>query len=63
MKKLSTLILALCATVTHAELQTLDNEALQAINGQAGADLSLMLNLNQTSNGIFDNGSGGVCDG
>ncbi|MFX8500547.1 DUF6160 family protein, partial [Acinetobacter baumannii] len=37
MKKISTFILALCATVTHAELQTLDNEALQAINGQAGA--------------------------
>lgn len=62
MKKISTLILALCATVTHAELQTLDNEALQAINGQAGADLSLMLNLNQTANGVFDNGSGGVCE-
>lgn len=62
MKKITALLFALCATVTHAELQTLDNDALQAINGQAGADLSLMLNLNQTSNGIFDNGSGGVCE-
>lgn len=60
MKKITALLLTLCATASHAELQTLDNDALQAINGQAGADLSLMLNLNQTSNGIFDNGSGGA---
>ncbi|MEK5764782.1 hypothetical protein VXE39_18770, partial [Acinetobacter junii] len=32
MKKITALLFALYATMTHAELQTLDNDALQAIN-------------------------------
>ena len=67
MKKITTLLLVLATTLTHAELQSLDNEALQAVEGQAGADLSLRLSLNQIYNSTtgkyeFDNGLGGVCE-
>ena len=46
MKKITTLLLMLSATLAHAELQTLDNQALRTVEGQAGADLSLKLSLN-----------------
>lgn len=38
-----------------AGLQALNNDELQAIEGQAGADLSLKLSLNQKLDGKFDN--------
>lgn len=47
MKKITTLLLTLLSiTFAHAELQTLDNQALRTVEGQAGADLSLKLSLN-----------------
>jgi len=62
MKKMTTLLLMLVTTLAHAELKTLDNQALQSVAGQAGADLSLQMSLNQTSDFKFDNGEGGVCE-
>lgn len=49
MKKISIILVSCLIAVTssHAELQALDNNALQAVEGQAGADLSLKLSLNQ----------------
>lgn len=47
MKKICTLLLALSSSVAFAALTPLDNQSLQAIEGQAGADLSLKLVLNQ----------------
>lgn len=38
----------------HAGLEPLTNADLQHIDGQAGADISLDLRLNQTSPGVFD---------
>ena len=38
----------------HAELQTLDNQQLQQVEGQAGATINCTLSLNQTSPGVFD---------
>lgn len=61
MKKIAISLLVSCFGVSHAGLITLDNQALQEVNGQAGADISLLLNLNQTSSGAFDNGTNGVC--
>ena len=46
MKKLTILLLLLVTSSVHADLQTLDNQALQAVEAQAGADLSLKLRLN-----------------
>ena len=74
MKKLTILLLLLVTSSVHADLQTLDNQALQAVEAQAGADLSLKLRLNHvdknwntTTNtwdnpNSFDDGVGGVCD-
>ncbi|ESK55074.1 DUF6160 family protein [Acinetobacter tjernbergiae] len=45
MKK-TILFLLFATSFSHAELQVLDNQALQAVEGQAGADLSLKLSLN-----------------
>lgn len=57
------LVLALSiSTFTHAELLELDNEDLQQVEGQAGADISLALSLNHTSNYALDTnlcGAGG----
>lgn len=47
MKKMSLFLLLAAASLSHAELQVLDNQALQAVEGQAGVDLSLKLSLNQ----------------
>ncbi len=41
-------------TSAHAELQTLDNQQLQQVEGQAGATINWTLSLNQTSPGVFD---------
>ena len=38
----------------HAELQTLDNQQLQQVEGQAGATINWTLSLNQTSPGVSD---------
>lgn len=46
MKKMMALLL-FSTSIVHAELQALNNSELQAIEGQAGADLSLKLSLNQ----------------
>lgn len=62
MKKLTTLLLLLGTSSVHADLQTLDNQALQAVEAQAGADLSLKLSLNHTSTYQFDDAVGGACD-
>lgn len=47
MKKICALLLALSSSVAFADLTPLDNKSLEAIEGQAGADLSLKLVLNQ----------------
>ncbi|MCH7379407.1 MULTISPECIES: DUF6160 family protein [Acinetobacter] len=45
----------LSSLMTHAGLQVLDSQAMAEVRGQAGADLSLNLQLNQTGmNGDFD---------
>lgn len=62
MKKITTLLLLLGTSSVHADLQTLDNQALQAVEAQAGADLSLKLSLNHTSTYQFDDAVGGACD-
>ncbi|MDR7017122.1 DUF6160 family protein [Acinetobacter sp. 3657] len=57
MKKMIFTLTALLASLStaYAGLQTLDNQELEAVQGQAGADLSLNLQLNQTGlNGVFD---------
>ncbi len=55
MKKLLFLLSVLAsATSAQAGLIALDNQALGEVQGQAGADLSLKLALNQTANGQFD---------
>ncbi|NNP68504.1 hypothetical protein [Acinetobacter sp. Ac_5812] len=46
MKKIASLVLLFSASISHAELEVLDNQALQSIHGQGGADLSLKLSLN-----------------
>lgn len=47
--------LLMCAAITHAELQTLDNTQLQQVEGQASAaTINWTLSLNQTSPGVFD---------
>lgn len=47
MKKIIVSLLWFTASFSHAELQALDNQTLQSIQGQGGADLSLKLSLNQ----------------
>lgn len=46
MKKIIPLFLLCITHLSHAELQALDNQTLQSIQGQGGADLSLKLSLN-----------------
>lgn len=53
MKKLSILFLVAYCGLAHAALEVLDNQALQSIDGQAGADLSLNLVLNQDTSNNF----------
>lgn len=50
------LLLMLVSTqMSFADLKQLDNDQLQAVQGQAGADLSLKLSINQKLDGSFDN--------
>lgn len=42
------------ATSVNAALEPLNNSDLQQVDGQAGADISLELRLNQTTAGVFD---------
>ncbi|ENV67305.1 signal peptide [Acinetobacter junii] len=46
MKKIIPLLLLCTTNLSHAELQALDNQTLQSIQGQGGADLSFKLSLN-----------------
>ena len=46
--------LLLVFTSAHAELQSLNNQQLQQVEGQAGATINWTLSLNQTSPGVFD---------
>lgn len=46
MKKIIPLFLLCITHLSHAELQALDNQTLQSIQGQGGADLSFKLSLN-----------------
>lgn len=61
MKKMMVLLL-FSTSIAHAELKTLDSQALREVEGQAGADLSLKFSLNHTSTYQFDDGVGGACD-
>jgi len=45
---LSFLLLAF-ANLAQAGLEVLDNDELQLVQGQAGADISLLMSLNHTS--------------
>ncbi|WP_262381687.1 DUF6160 family protein [Acinetobacter guerrae] len=58
MNMISKSILGLCVMfsshVWSGQLTELDDQSLQAINGQAGVDLNLQLSLNQTTNYNFD---------
>lgn len=56
------ILLLFSTSIVHAELKTLDSQALREVEGQAGADLSLKFSLNHTSTYQFDDGVGGVCD-
>ena len=55
MQKIWIGLFAMLSISSHAALEQLDNHELQKIEGQAGADLSLKLTLNQTTTGQFDN--------
>lgn len=54
MKKLALICSLVFSASTHAALEPLANSELQQVDGQAGADISLELRLNQTSAGVFD---------
>nr|WP_174506580.1 DUF6160 family protein [Acinetobacter sp. Marseille-Q1620] len=62
MKKSLILLLLAGLSTAHAELVAMDNADLQKVQGQAGADISLNLSLNQDANGQYDNGANGVCN-
>lgn len=65
MKKLSVLLLTGLFALPSFAMEAMSDGDLQAIDGQAGADLSLKLSLNQKLvNGkyVFDNGTGSVCE-
>lgn len=54
MHKWMMLIALLFSFQSNAALEQLDNAALEQVQGQAGADISLKVTLNQTSTGQFD---------
>ena len=65
MKLLSTLLIATMVCTQSFALEVLSDSALQEVEGQAGADLSLKLSLNQKmvdGKYVFDNGAGAVCE-
>ena len=49
------------ASLSYAEMQTMNEEELQAVDGQAGADLSLEMRLNQNESYRFLDQTGEVC--
>ncbi|NHC04594.1 hypothetical protein G9F31_12605 [Acinetobacter sp. 187] len=62
-KTIALLITTLMVSPVYA-LEALSDDALQNVEGQAGADLSLKLSINhKLENGkyVFDNGTGAVC--
>lgn len=64
MKKLTLLAtLLVCGTASHAALEPMDNQALQTVMGQGGADISLELRLNHdaSSNFVCANGELEYC--
>lgn len=65
MKIFSTLLIAGVLSTQSFALEALSDEALKEVEGQAGADFSIKLSLNQklvNGNYLFDNGSGAVCE-
>lgn len=50
------------ASLSYAEMQTMNEEELQAVDGQAGADLSLEMRLNQNESYRFLDQTGEVCE-
>lgn len=50
------------ASLSYAEMQTMNEEELQAVDGQAGADLSLEMRLNQDESYRFLDWTGEVCE-
>jgi len=72
MKKIVLLILTSLVSSHLAAMEALTDSDMQQVEGQAGADLSLKLVLNQinasdsyytTNNAYkFDNGTGGICE-
>lgn len=59
MKNIMVLLFVVSSTVVHADLEAMDNQTLQTITGQAGADLSLKLSLNHSAlnNTQLENGT------
>lgn len=62
MKKYVLLALLGFAQVSFAEMQVMTEEDLQAVDGQAGADLSLEMRLNQNESYRFLDQTGEVCE-
>lgn len=61
-KHITITFVSLVASMAYADLEPLDNLQLQSIQGQAGADISLLMSLNHTNAYQFDDGIGGACD-
>lgn len=64
MKILSILLITGLFSTQGFALEALSDDALQKVEGQSGADLSLKLSLNQKlvdGKYVFDNGTGAVC--
>lgn len=62
MKKYVLFALLGFAQVSFAEMQVMTEEDLQAVDGQAGADLSLEMRLNQNESYRFLDQTGEVCE-
>ena len=54
MQKILLSLAVLISLPSHAALEQLNNTELQKVEGQAGADISLKVTLNQTATGQFD---------
>lgn len=53
MKRIVACVVIAWCGAAQAALETMDNHELQAVNGQAGADLSLELKLNHDASSVF----------
>ncbi len=62
MKKYILFALLSFVQVSFAEMQVMTEEDLQAVDGQAGADIRLEMSLNQNANYEFLDKSGEVCE-